>query len=74
MKFLGYEVETEQDEKGRKKYILYGSRTAVYELVRYENNPEIMYAINLRDMRKIVTLKGNSTFTDRAGFLNCVYG
>jgi hypothetical protein len=71
--FLGYKVEKINNEKvvqGEVAYKLTGKRGAEYRLVRNKNNPK-MFVMN--QYGNIVAVKGNYTFDDSDGRLNCVY-
>jgi hypothetical protein len=66
---LGFQVEKLSNDGA--PYMLHGPRGAAYGLIRYQNNRELMYAVNASKLSfgRIVGVCGNYTFTDRDGVL-----
>lgn len=63
---LGYKVLRNDNNESNIGYFLIGSRT-VYKLLRHDNRPEYMFAVNSKG--RICCIKGTSTFTDQGGAL-----
>ena len=68
---LGYAVEDKADKNpGALAYVLTGVRGATYGLMRDRKHPHLMYAVRGRN-GVICGLKGNYTFSDENGSLDC---
>ena len=65
--FLGYRVERTSNDA--MPYMLYGSRGAAYGLLRYRNDPRLLYAARGSGRFAITSLKGHAWFTDADGTL-----
>jgi hypothetical protein len=67
--FLGYIVESvESDAPGKVAYKLHGPRVT-YTLIRMMRHPSNLFALNSRG--NVCGIKGNYSFTDRRGVLDC---
>ena len=68
---LGYTVTRPEEGRTLLAYVLTGKRLAVYGLMRYRTQPEMMFAVRART-GVICSLKGNYNFTDEGGVLRPV--